>query len=900
MTSTTEDFRVENSFSPQPGPSGLQKKLPLDTSPDKCPICLDGFENMAYLDLCFHRFCFRCVQEWSKNKAECPLCKQPFHSIFHSVRAEDDFKEYVLQPTQNDSFSNPGGQRFRYRTTMIRDRGASFRRPQGNGVLLERLSIPPRERNNDIQHILRQFVARLQAEARSLPQIQEQEVIRFRRSLYRRGMRVQSVEDGGRFRDISSEFFRRNPACLHRLVPWLKRELTVLFGAHGSLVNIVQHIIMSNVTRYDLESQAFIDELKPFLLNRTGHFLHEFISFARSPFNIEAYDLHANYEDPAPPHEEGSQSDSSVIMISADEAETQELNLKEPTTAVTQAPWDDETPGPSYSTAKNVHTTSSSFDSFESSGEEPVRGETNSYVQGETSQDLSEDCVIVGYVKPLAERTPELVELSSDSSDSIFEGKADAVKKQGEVPFQSDSNSDASSCSNETQSVVSKDEHIVKCHKPDTSSSDQKVTSKKDKDKESASSSPRNGESSSAIKYQKDSVSIQSRKRERSSDSHSQDSKHGRGKRGRSKHRRKNNKHVRRRSSSSRSKSKRLKKRMRTRERSLSRKSKRVFPSRENRSRSRSRGHSKRRSRSRDYDHYTFKDTYGNRYLSRNWVRGRSESSFGRRALSRANYPRQHFSSEFSTQSFFEGRANARNQNHHSEDRSHHHERQRSRSRSNTRSRHPYVGSDRVRVEKPGGKRKYKTRHLEDYHGTTGPIQEDSLSDEEDCSRRPSSKFENSYKNEIGLSENPMSIQKRDERNKKRPRSLSVEIVYEGATVNTVCLPKKKKEKKKHIGNSSHSSPSVITIYIDSDVDSEEKENTRCGNNTSWLGKNQLSEKQADFVSSTVGPNENKDAPTLLADANIRADCDIAIRSNGFDNATEPLDDLPLQETSND
>uniref|UniRef100_A0A670ZH07 RING-type E3 ubiquitin transferase n=1 Tax=Pseudonaja textilis TaxID=8673 RepID=A0A670ZH07_PSETE len=43
------------------------------------------FENVAYLDRCWHRFCFRCVLEWSKNKAECPLCKQPFHSIVHSL-----------------------------------------------------------------------------------------------------------------------------------------------------------------------------------------------------------------------------------------------------------------------------------------------------------------------------------------------------------------------------------------------------------------------------------------------------------------------------------------------------------------------------------------------------------------------------------------------------------------------------------------------------------------------------------------------------------------------------------------------------------------------------------------------------------------------------------------------
>lgn len=74
-----------------------------EASPDsKCPICLDRFNNLAYLDRCLHRFCFPCIQEWSHNKAECPLCKQPFASILHSVRAEDDFKEYTLRPPPAD------------------------------------------------------------------------------------------------------------------------------------------------------------------------------------------------------------------------------------------------------------------------------------------------------------------------------------------------------------------------------------------------------------------------------------------------------------------------------------------------------------------------------------------------------------------------------------------------------------------------------------------------------------------------------------------------------------------------------------------------------------------------------------------------------------------------------
>lgn len=56
---------------------------------------------------------------------------------------------------------------------------------------------------------------------------------------------------------------------------------------------------------------------------------------------MAAFDQHANYDCPAPSYEEGSHSDSSVITISPDEAETQELDVNVAT--VSQAPWDDET-----------------------------------------------------------------------------------------------------------------------------------------------------------------------------------------------------------------------------------------------------------------------------------------------------------------------------------------------------------------------------------------------------------------------------------------------------------------------------------------------------------------------------------------------------------------------------
>lgn len=418
------------------------KRMSAQVSPDsKCPICLDVFNNISYLDICLHKFCFRCIHEWSKNKAECPLCKQPFNSIYHSIKSENDYKQYDLRPLENGSFGIFGGARFRYRTTLTginQQRQGRTTLPPDNGVLFEASTNPPQQpQDRYMRNMMLRLAARRVAasEGRSVRSIQEQEMINFRRELYRRGVRVRNVTDGGRSRDISAEFFRRNPACLHRLIPWLKRELTVLYGGHGSLVNIVQHIVMSQITRYDMDDGAIEEELRPFLQGRAEHFLHEFITFAKSPFDMQAYDRHAVYDCPGPSNEDSS-TNSSVIAISEDEEQPTDSDLAgEAVSSLRYSAWDDETPGPSYSTTAQRSRTEymSVLDSdSDSSSEETQESETfpqqtnhhsqANVIEGKVNKEEcmssdSDECVIIGFTKPLAERTPELVKLSSDSED---------------------------------------------------------------------------------------------------------------------------------------------------------------------------------------------------------------------------------------------------------------------------------------------------------------------------------------------------------------------------------------------------------------------------------------------------------------------------------------------------
>ncbi|XP_076580584.1 uncharacterized protein LOC143316785 isoform X2 [Chaetodon auriga] len=512
-----------------------------EASPDsKCPICLDRFNNLAYLDRCLHRFCFPCIQEWSHNKAECPLCKQPFASILHSVRAEDDFKEYTLRPAPANSsvaatvamvaaMASAARSNHQMRLMLRRHRGADGgetttrrrRRERGGsgrggsrvgertGVWEWYLDSPPlaltplphhpavspvvaedSEEGQDLEEQRMRRVAdlpergvifegltglggavapvapndrasrrlmtrlaarqRLQREGGTLRRLRERETVAFRRTLYRSGIRVCGVagisNPGQQQRDITAESFRRNPVNLNRLRPWLRRELTVLYGAHGSLVDIVQRIIMARLARHGLEDTPTVEEeLRPFLLARTDHFLHELVSFARSPLSLENYDLQAVYEPPAAALEldgmSSSTDSSSVIAISEGEEEERRSggrseerllartgstpdDIIQSGSCLSMSAWDDETPGPSYSTADpSCSLASLSFI--------PTLQEVASEEGGEKQQEeeAEEECLIVGYKKPIAERTPELVQLSSDTEEDEGEKKEEEEKE---------------------------------------------------------------------------------------------------------------------------------------------------------------------------------------------------------------------------------------------------------------------------------------------------------------------------------------------------------------------------------------------------------------------------------------------------------------------------------------
>uniref|UniRef100_A0A8C8ZK95 RING-type E3 ubiquitin transferase n=1 Tax=Prolemur simus TaxID=1328070 RepID=A0A8C8ZK95_PROSS len=791
-----KELKMDHS-SPRAGTSTPQQMVAPDAPPDsRCPICWFRIDNPSYLNSCLHKYCLHCIQVWSQFNAECPVCKQPFDFIFPSVRADDDFREKVLGPSY-DSSAVPG---HRSPTAGTREQNVSVpggttdrtaAAPPDTGVLFEVSGSSTRETNVAIPESLSQSaIARpTSAHDTSLPTVQEQDVITFRRALYHAGAQVRSVEGGGHYRDISAEFFRRNPAALSRLVPWVRQELRVLLGACESSVDIVQNIIMTNVTRYDLDSQAFMSALRPFLFNLTDHFVHEFISFARSPIRMLVFDQQANYDDPAPSNEEGSHFDSSIITISSDESESQELDTDVAT--VSQAPWDDETPGPSHTISEQVHVAMSVNASDGSDEELVTRGAMSPLQKVQSAEDLnssSDDCVFLGIVKPRAERNPEVVELFSESEELSIKEEMETAETQAQDQPSSYGDSDLRRGSS-LLSLLATHRQRIEGH-PDSSKGGEEL---------SMSSLPRvlssswsgqrvDSQYSHTCGKRGTSRTLPSSSQSRSAYNDNNPRKHPGKKRMKTK---------RSRSRESSPRGRRDKKRSRTRDSTCYSSSQMLSLSSESTSRSpsHSRSYSEGRARSRSGDRHHLKNDYASRYR---WDRDDYESSYSRRALYRAHYSRRSSSPDSGILACFGGN-NCREKTNPSERKYCYDERHRSRSLSSHVSTTSFSGS----------------RHLQGTNEVAQAAHQFSHIVKHIHYPKFSSELDETYKNDSdSFSDTLSSDADTKGKRRKRARRPSVEIAYEGKATDTATHHTKKK--KKHQGDSTSQSPAVIIIDSDS------------------------------------------------------------------------------------
>ncbi|KAK9919776.1 hypothetical protein M0R45_028354 [Rubus argutus] len=211
-----------------------------DSNP--CPICLGPVIQLSYLDKCFHKFCYKCILQWTKVVAskqscpspsvKCPMCKTENFSIIHGYDGCSFQKHYINQDS-GDSFILSSSHKYRLQ--------CYYTEP---GFL------------NDIFDVSRYW--------KSCKYLQ--------------------------------------PNCW--LESWLRREIQALMQEEN--VDIIMHHILGlikSLMRLERRGQTITSEAKqrefqetisdaarPFLAGRTDRFVIEVELFLASGLNIEAYD----------------------------------------------------------------------------------------------------------------------------------------------------------------------------------------------------------------------------------------------------------------------------------------------------------------------------------------------------------------------------------------------------------------------------------------------------------------------------------------------------------------------------------------------------------------------------------------------------------------------------------
>lgn len=88
---------------------------------------------------------------------------------------------------------------------------------------------------------------------------------------------------------------RSNEAQMHRLMPWLHRELMCFNNdQHQPISHLVQSI-QNLIQTYDMTSFEFQSRIRTLVPNHTEHFIHELINYASSPYDLIGYDRFVTY-----------------------------------------------------------------------------------------------------------------------------------------------------------------------------------------------------------------------------------------------------------------------------------------------------------------------------------------------------------------------------------------------------------------------------------------------------------------------------------------------------------------------------------------------------------------------------------------------------------------------------
>src|SRR5689334_5265502 len=82
------------------------------TSNEECAICTNQISRVAIIQPCQHKFDYRCIKRWFKERPRelsCPVCRKKTTSIIYDVQADASYEEEHARPnTRRPARTNYG------------------------------------------------------------------------------------------------------------------------------------------------------------------------------------------------------------------------------------------------------------------------------------------------------------------------------------------------------------------------------------------------------------------------------------------------------------------------------------------------------------------------------------------------------------------------------------------------------------------------------------------------------------------------------------------------------------------------------------------------------------------------------------------------------------------------
>lgn len=240
----------------------------------RCPICLEPIENATLPNFCIHQFCFICILQWSQltpANPTCPICKQAFTSLVHSMQSSKEFKVHYLEPYIPKS----GNTQNRHNTIT--------RTNTSIASLGSRPPTQPFKTVIDHKNFLRNDLY--------------SDVYMQRRAVYARGLKAipQSYHTFPKTPRLAPASV--NAHLIRKLRPWITRELTAILGV--SDVSVLTELVIS-LLKQDIHSPSTQLALQEFIGEHVNTFVHELACFAcSSHFEVATYDKYVRYDKPS-------------------------------------------------------------------------------------------------------------------------------------------------------------------------------------------------------------------------------------------------------------------------------------------------------------------------------------------------------------------------------------------------------------------------------------------------------------------------------------------------------------------------------------------------------------------------------------------------------------------------